>query len=75
MGLQNCADCGNQVSTKAKKCPHCGAPVKRQTGGGCLAVLAAVLEEYANPVDRADDQAASFSPSLNAMPAITSPIS
>ncbi|PIR00871.1 MAG: hypothetical protein COV66_03315 [Nitrospinae bacterium CG11_big_fil_rev_8_21_14_0_20_45_15] len=28
MSLKKCYDCGQQVSTKAKACPNCGAPVK-----------------------------------------------
>lgn len=27
MALKKCKECGNQVSTKADKCPKCGAPV------------------------------------------------
>lgn len=27
MGLKTCADCGKEVSTAAKACPRCGAPV------------------------------------------------
>ena len=26
MALTSCAECGQQVSTSAKACPHCGAP-------------------------------------------------
>ena len=26
MALQRCRDCGNQLSTEAITCPHCGAP-------------------------------------------------
>ena len=28
MALTKCPECGNEVSTKAKACPGCGAPVK-----------------------------------------------
>ena len=28
MALIKCTECGNEVSTKAKACPNCGAPVK-----------------------------------------------
>jgi len=27
VALQSCKDCGHQVSTSAKACPSCGAPV------------------------------------------------
>ena len=26
MALKNCNECGKEVSEKALKCPHCGAP-------------------------------------------------
>lgn len=29
MALVKCKECGKEISKKAKKCPHCGAPVKR----------------------------------------------
>lgn len=35
MSMQNCSECGKAVSTKADKCPHCGAPVKKKAGIGC----------------------------------------
>ncbi len=28
-----CKDCGGQISKRAEKCPHCGAPAKRKTSG------------------------------------------
>lgn len=28
MPLKPCRECGNQVSTEATKCPHCGVPLK-----------------------------------------------
>lgn len=37
MATQECKDCGNEVSTRAKQCPHCGAPAKKKTG--CLGVI------------------------------------
>lgn len=35
MALKNCPECGNQVSNKATKCPHCGVPLKTDSTGGC----------------------------------------
>jgi hypothetical protein len=35
MALKKCKECGKEVSTEAKYCPHCGAHVK--TTIGCLA--------------------------------------
>ena len=31
MALKNCKECGNQISTKAKKCPNCGAKAPKRT--------------------------------------------
>lgn len=31
MAVKTCKECGNQVSTKAKKCPNCGAKAPKQT--------------------------------------------
>lgn len=39
MALRACKECGGQVSSKAKTCPHCGAPVSQETGFGCLLLL------------------------------------
>lgn len=32
MALKLCKECGNQVSTTAKSCPKCGAPIKAPSG-------------------------------------------
>ena len=42
MALQNCHECGKQVSTEATNCPNCGALVKKpifQRNIGCLPTL------------------------------------
>ena len=40
MALRKCAECGNAVSSKAKTCPHCGAPLTQSnSAAGCLLVL------------------------------------
>lgn len=31
MALTKCKECGKEVSKKAEKCPHCGAPAKKKT--------------------------------------------
>jgi len=31
MAIAKCKECGAEVSTKAKQCPKCGAPVKKRT--------------------------------------------
>ena len=38
MSLRSCRDCGDKVSTKAGKCPHCGTPNVRHRVEGCFAV-------------------------------------
>lgn len=42
MALKKCKECGQEVSTKADKCPNCGAPVKRK-GIGCGGALIIVI--------------------------------
>jgi len=31
MALTKCKECGKEISKKAEKCPHCGAPQKKKT--------------------------------------------
>jgi len=44
MALRKCKECGGNVSSKAKACPSCGAPLKQSTSAatGCLAIVAVV---------------------------------
>ncbi len=39
MALVKCKECGSQVSTEAKHCPHCGAAVPKKTGAITWIVL------------------------------------
>ena len=42
MALQKCRECGNRISTKAKACPSCGAPIKKRSSlpaRGCATIL------------------------------------
>ena len=41
MALKKCKECGKEVSTKAKECPGCGAPIKQSSAGaiGCLTLF------------------------------------
>jgi uncharacterized OB-fold protein len=41
MALTKCAECGQPVSTRARACPHCGAPPPGE--GRRLAIGAAVV--------------------------------
>lgn len=54
MAMTTCKECGKQVSTEAKACPHCGAtaPAKKKSTGGigkwllivfAIGIVAAVL--------------------------------
>jgi len=42
MALKKCKECGVQASTKAEKCPGCGAPVKSK-GIGCGGSLIIII--------------------------------
>jgi hypothetical protein len=40
MALNPCKECGTEVSTEAKACPKCGAPIsKSKVAGGCLVLI------------------------------------
>ena len=43
MALIKCAECGKEISNKAKTCPHCGAKNKKRTSPGAYIVLALIL--------------------------------
>lgn len=40
MALKKCKECGNEISTKADKCPNCGAPVKKGHKGLAFFIIA-----------------------------------
>jgi len=42
MALIKCKECGQQVSNKAKICPHCGAMVKR-VGWGIKTIIVCII--------------------------------
>lgn len=49
MALIKCSECGKDVSTKADKCPHCGAPVvppKTKKRSGCLILVGALVASF-----------------------------
>jgi len=41
MAIKACKECGNEVSTKADKCPYCGYILKRQYG--CFSIILALM--------------------------------
>lgn len=46
MALVTCKECGNEISSAASACPHCGAPVEKKArckAAGILFNLLAVL--------------------------------
>jgi hypothetical protein len=46
MALHPCKECGQQVSSAAKVCPHCGKPLARRsldTKAGCAVILGVVV--------------------------------
>src|SRR6185436_19693519 len=71
MALKKCGECGGQVSSKAKACPQCGAPVKQDApaGCGCLAILFLIVFTIAIANN---DKKSSPSPSGGGTPAVTS---
>ena len=43
MSLTKCKECGNQLSTKADKCPNCGAPIKKKAKVGCIGSIIIIV--------------------------------
>lgn len=43
MALKKCEECGNEVSTKAKKCPNCGAKAPKRTSILTWSVLVIII--------------------------------
>jgi len=65
-----CKDCGNNVSKRADKCPHCGAPLKDKTSKlwGCLLTLTCffvllilLFNQFTTQSDKQTQQAPSHS--------------
>ena len=68
MALNQCKECGHNISSKAKTCINCGAPVKKNsaTAIGCLTIIAIFVviliigkftgdgEDSYTPVDNTD---------------------
>ncbi len=48
MALRKCKECGQQVSTAAESCPHCGARIRRRRSGSpflfsCLGIIVGLV--------------------------------
>ena len=69
MATRKCKDCGNQVSTRAKQCPQCGAPVKRQSGCLGIIVLLFLVFVVIGVISSSVDQKPKPKPSRPAAPA------
>ena len=50
MALVKCKECGNQVSTKAKACPTCGAKVPKKTSIVTWCVLGVIVLVVGNAI-------------------------
>lgn len=63
MALKKCKECGHSVSSKAKTCPSCGAPVKRGTSIwsllGLIVVVGLVASAFGPEGDTSQPQAPS----------------
>lgn len=42
MGLINCGECKKEISSKADRCPHCGAPVA-PIAKGCAQLFSKIM--------------------------------
>lgn len=36
MAIINCKECGQEISSKAEKCPKCGNPINEKEKEGCF---------------------------------------
>lgn len=43
MSLTACKECGNEISVKAKVCPHCGAPIKKHVSMKTVLIVFGIL--------------------------------
>lgn len=81
MALNNCKECGNEVSTKAESCPKCGAVLKKKTGclgyigaGLLILVIIGVLGSFLNNDSRKSTSSGSSKPSATpSIPTKTAP--
>ena len=63
MAITHCKDCKAEISTEAKKCPHCGRPNKSPITGArvVIVLLAVLLGALYWQAKRVDDKAAAES--------------
>lgn len=69
MAMATCRECGKDVSTEAKACPHCGAPKPVKQLGGCALLLIllgiVVVIGIAMPSDSTTSGGGSATPTFN----------
>lgn len=63
MALVKCEECGNEVSSKAKACPKCGAKVKAKSHLGSLLLLLVLVIILSNVITDNDRKSSSSNPS------------
>lgn len=77
MAMVKCSECGKNVSSKAKACPNCGAPLgvgrtHISTGKGCLAVIIISIVLFVFIYNSADDGSKSSSSKQPSTPSTSS---
>jgi len=67
MAMIVCSECRQSISDKAKKCPHCGAPVKKRTSIATIAIAVIVFAVVGTAFfDDADDAPTMSKPAVDA---------
>jgi hypothetical protein len=65
MAMSKCKECGKEISTKADKCPHCGAPQKpKQYGCGTLILVVFIIGIFGSIFSSNDNPGSSGSPQV-----------
>ena len=62
MGMTTCKDCGKEISSSAKECPHCGARPKKRRGHTSLIfiLIIVVIAIIGSLIDSSFDQIGYF---------------
>ncbi|MGI8547899.1 MAG: OB-fold protein [Gemmatimonadaceae bacterium] len=79
MAIKTCKECGKEVSTSAKQCPHCGK--QHPTGGtsvGAIIVVALIvligIGQFPRSPSSSSTAAAENATQSDATPAVTEPV-
>lgn len=65
MALRRCKECGNEISSRAESCPHCGAKAKKKTSLFTWMVLAIFIFAFVGVITGDRDASTSKSSSVN----------